>query len=75
MLSRKFTLLYLALCCLWHFSEALDDRLRWEADSKVRQEADRIVSLPGLNPMPTFKMFSGYLDASEEEHLFYWLVF
>uniref|UniRef100_H2Z2J4 Carboxypeptidase n=1 Tax=Ciona savignyi TaxID=51511 RepID=H2Z2J4_CIOSA len=34
---------------------------------------DRIIELPGVMNMPTFNMFSGYLDASDSKKLHYWL--
>ena len=37
--------------------------------------ADRITSLPGLDQMPDFDMYSGYLRASGTKRLFYWWVF
>ncbi len=40
-------------------------------------EADRITSLPGLNPFPTdYSMYSGYVtvNAASQRRLFYWLV-
>nr|CAD2208395.1 unnamed protein product [Meloidogyne enterolobii] len=35
---------------------------------------DEITSLPGLNFKPNFKQYSGYLKASDNDFLFYWLV-
>jgi serine carboxypeptidase-like clade 2 len=40
-------------------------------------EADRITSLPGLNPFPTdYSMYSGYVtvNAASQRRLFYWMV-
>ena len=40
-------------------------------------EADRIRSLPGLNPFPTdYSMYSGYVtvNAASQRRLFYWMV-
>ena len=39
--------------------------------------ADRITSLPGLNPFPTdYAMYSGYVtvNAASQRRLFYWMV-
>jgi cathepsin A (carboxypeptidase C) len=36
-------------------------------------ESDLIESLPGLDPKPKFRQYSGYLNATEGRHLFYWL--
>ena len=39
--------------------------------------ADRITSLPGLNPFPTdYSMYSGYVtvNAASQRRLFYWMV-
>jgi serine carboxypeptidase-like clade 2 len=38
--------------------------------------ADRITSLPGLSPLPSYPMYSGYVnvDAAADRNLFYWLV-
>jgi carboxypeptidase C (cathepsin A) len=40
-------------------------------------QADRITSLPGLNPFPTdYAMYSGYVtvNAASQRRLFYWMV-
>uniref|UniRef100_A0A4W3J057 Carboxypeptidase n=1 Tax=Callorhinchus milii TaxID=7868 RepID=A0A4W3J057_CALMI len=36
--------------------------------------ADEIVYLPGLAKQPSFKQYSGYLNVSDNKHLFYWFV-
>ncbi|CAB3399407.1 unnamed protein product [Caenorhabditis bovis] len=38
------------------------------------KDSDLIADLPGLTFDPTFKQYSGYLDASSGNHLHYWLV-
>jgi len=56
------------------------DHLKFEADDKrndeiMSSEADKIINLPGTEHIPrSYDMYSGYLDASEDDHLFYWLV-
>ena len=35
---------------------------------------DEIFNLPGLDKMPSFKMFSGYLDVTKTKKLHYWFV-
>ena len=35
---------------------------------------DKITSLPGLDKMPPFSMFSGYLDVTKTKKLHYWFV-
>nr|CAB3234489.1 lysosomal protective protein-like [Phallusia mammillata] len=35
---------------------------------------DLVTHLPGASPFPSFKMYSGYLDASETKHFHYWFV-
>jgi cathepsin A (carboxypeptidase C) len=35
-------------------------------------ESDLIESLPGLDPKPKFRQYSGYLNATEGRHFFYW---
>ncbi len=35
-------------------------------------ESDLIESLPGLDPKHKFRQYSGYLNATEGRHLFYW---
>lgn len=37
-------------------------------------DADKITSLPGLDNLPDFDMYSGYLSASETKKLHYWFV-
>jgi cathepsin A (carboxypeptidase C) len=37
-------------------------------------ESDLIESLPGLDPKPKFLQYSGYLNATEGRHLFYWFI-
>ena len=36
--------------------------------------ADKITSLPGLDKMPSFDMYSGYLDVTATKKLHYWFV-
>jgi len=36
--------------------------------------ADKIISLPGLDKMPDFDMYSGYLDVTSTKKLHYWFV-
>ena len=36
--------------------------------------ADKVTSLPGLAEMPSFDMYSGYLDVTETKKLHYWFV-
>nr|XP_002130105.1 lysosomal protective protein [Ciona intestinalis] len=38
------------------------------------KSADLITSLPGLSNFPSFKQYSGYLDATSTKHLHYWFV-
>jgi len=35
---------------------------------------DLITDVPGLNFKPTFKQYSGYLNATDGKNIFYWLV-
>ena len=35
---------------------------------------DKITSLPGLDKMPSFDMYSGYLDVTATKQLHYWFV-
>jgi cathepsin A (carboxypeptidase C) len=51
------------LCFLCYFSVFL---------SLYALESDLIESLPGLDPKPQFRQYSGYLNATEGRHLFYW---
>ena len=37
-------------------------------------QADMITSLPGLETLPPFAMFSGYLDVTSTKKLHYWFV-
>jgi hypothetical protein len=37
-------------------------------------ELDRITDLPGLVETPNFQQFSGYVNASDTRHIFYWYV-
>lgn len=39
---------------------------------KAAPKEDLISRLPGLSPLPAFKQYSGYLDASPTKHLHYW---
>ncbi|CAK5015127.1 unnamed protein product [Meloidogyne enterolobii] len=41
---------------------------------KPQNNNDEIISLPGLNFKPNFKQYSGYLDVSDKDSLFYWLI-
>ena len=56
------------------------DNLKFEADDKrndeiMSSEADKIINLPGTEHIPrSYDMYSGYLDASDDDHLFYWFV-
>jgi serine carboxypeptidase-like clade 2 len=36
--------------------------------------ANRITFLPGLNPQPSYAMYSGYIVLDNNQHLFYWLI-
>jgi len=46
------------------------DGFRLTADAA----GDKITSLPGLDKMPPFSMFSGYLDVTKTKKLHYWFV-
>ncbi|CAK8684916.1 unnamed protein product [Clavelina lepadiformis] len=35
---------------------------------------DLITNLPGLSQLPSYKMYSGYLDATSQRHFHYWFV-
>ena len=37
-------------------------------------DKDKITSLPGLDKMPAFEMYSGYLDVTTTKKLHYWFV-
>jgi len=50
------------------FSMAHDKKLPTAADK------DKITSLPGLDKMPDFEMYSGYLDVTATKKLHYWFV-
>ncbi len=39
-----------------------------------QSKSDLIEHLPGLHQKPKFRQYSGYLDATEGRHLFYWFV-
>jgi len=37
-------------------------------------DADLVIAVPGLNPQPRFKTYSGYLTSTGSRHLHYWFV-
>ena len=39
---------------------------------KKTSRDDRISWLPGVQKMPKFNMYSGYLDSGNEDQIFYW---
>jgi cathepsin A (carboxypeptidase C) len=59
---RRFNYIVSILYFLSHFQ------------SLIASKSDEIISLPGLYPSPDFKQYSGYLDATQGRHLFYWFV-
>jgi cathepsin A (carboxypeptidase C) len=42
--------------------------------SLCESKSDLIERLPGLHPNPKFRQYSGYLNATEGTHLFYWFI-
>ncbi|KAM3921346.1 lysosomal protective protein-like [Leptodactylus fuscus] len=42
--------------------------------AEAAPEADEIIALPGINYQPSFRQFSGFLNASGGKHLHYWFV-
>ncbi|XP_044153791.1 lysosomal protective protein-like [Bufo gargarizans] len=42
--------------------------------AEAAPEADQIFGLPGLNNEPSFRQFSGFLNASEGKYFHYWFV-
>uniref|UniRef100_A0A8C5R6K0 Carboxypeptidase n=1 Tax=Leptobrachium leishanense TaxID=445787 RepID=A0A8C5R6K0_9ANUR len=42
--------------------------------SRGAPPADEIRYMPGLTPQTSFRHYSGYLNVSDSEHLFYWFV-
>ena len=41
-------------------------------NSETTSRNDRISWLPGVQKMPKFNMYSGYLDSGNEDQIFYW---
>ena len=77
---RSLYLIGLYTLVLNYASSLKLDQLKFERDSKLNDEimsseADKIINLPGTEHIPrNYDMYSGYLDASEDDHLFYWFV-
>nr|CAB3234490.1 lysosomal protective protein-like [Phallusia mammillata] len=46
----------------------------WLTVADAAKSDDLITSLPGLSQMPSYKQYSGYLDASDTKHFHYWFV-